>query len=79
MGFPPSVQRYLGMMWMAQLLYPQEAQYNDLYGEVAEYFSLFYHSELTEDQYNTLVAIPSARRRRLSPRHNTTVYGKTVC
>lgn len=55
MGFPPSVQRYLGMMWMAQLLYPDVAQYN-LYGEVAEYFKLFYHSELTEDQYNALVA-----------------------
>jgi iron complex transport system substrate-binding protein len=55
MGFPPSVQRYLGMMWMAQLLYPDTAQYN-LYGEVAEYFKLFYHSELTEDQYNAFMA-----------------------
>ncbi|MBD4335949.1 ABC transporter substrate-binding protein, partial [Xanthomonas citri pv. citri] len=39
MGFPPSVQRYLGMMWMAQLLYPETAQY-DLYAEVANYFQL---------------------------------------
>ena len=31
MGFPPSVQRYLGMLWMAKLLYPDAADY-DLQG-----------------------------------------------
>jgi len=66
MGFPPSVQRYLGMMWMAQLLYPDTAQYN-LYGEVAEYFKLFYHSELTEDQYNALVANSIGTQEALEP------------
>lgn len=55
MGFPPSVQRYLGMMWMAQLLYPETAQY-DLYAKVAQYFNLFYHCELSEVQYDALVA-----------------------
>jgi iron complex transport system substrate-binding protein len=55
LGFPPSVQRYLGMMWMTQLLYPDVAQY-DLYSEVAHYYELFYHSELSVDQYNELVA-----------------------
>ena len=55
MGFPPSVQRYLGMMWIGQLLYPDTAQY-DLYTEVATYFKLFYHSELTQAQYDALVA-----------------------
>lgn len=55
MGFPPSVQRYLGMMWMAQLLYPETAQY-DLYAEVANYFQLFYHCDITEEQYQALVA-----------------------
>ena len=55
MGFPPSVQRYLGMMWMSQLLYPDVAQY-DLYAEVSEYFKLFYHSDLTQAQYDALVA-----------------------
>ena len=66
MGFPPSVQRYLGMMWMAQLLYPDTAQYN-LYGEVAEYFKLFYHSVLTEDQYNALVANSIGAQEALEP------------
>ena len=56
MGFPPSVQRYLGMMWMAELLYPEEAGYGDLYDEVQEYFKLFYHADITEEQYQALVA-----------------------
>ncbi len=55
MGFPPSVQRYLGMMWMAKLLYPDAADY-DLYEEVARYYDLFYHCELTQEQYDALVA-----------------------
>ena len=55
MGFPPSVQRYLGMMWMSQLLYPNVAQY-DIYTKVQEYFKLFYHCDITQAQYNTLVA-----------------------
>ena len=55
MGFPPSVQRLLGMLWMAKLLYPDAADY-DLYTEVAEYFRLFYHCDLSEEAYNALVA-----------------------
>lgn len=55
MGFPPSVNRYMGMIWIAQLLYPDKAQY-DVYEEAANYYELFYHSELTEDQYKALVA-----------------------
>ena len=55
MGFPPSVQRMLGMMWMAKLLYPETADY-DLQAEVTEYFKLFYHTDLTDEAYNALVA-----------------------
>ncbi len=55
LGFPPSVQRYLGMMWMAQLLYPETAQY-DLFAEVQNYFNLFYHSDITQEQYDALIA-----------------------
>ena len=66
MGFPPSVQRYLGMMWMAQLLYPDTAQY-DLYTEVAEYFKLFYHSDLTQAQYDALVANSIGAQQALKP------------
>ena len=55
LGFPPGVQRYLGMLWLAKLLYPDAASY-DMYTETAEYFKLFYHCDLTEGQYNELVA-----------------------
>ncbi|MBQ7886572.1 MAG: ABC transporter substrate-binding protein [Clostridia bacterium] len=55
MGFPPSVQRLLGMMWMGKLLYPDAADY-DLYAEVAQYFDLFYHCEITKEQYDALMA-----------------------
>lgn len=55
MGFPPSVQRLLGMMWMSKLLYPDAADF-DLYEKVSEYYKLFYHCDLTEEQYNELVA-----------------------
>lgn len=55
MGFPPSVQRLLGMLWMAKVLYPAASDY-DLYTEAAQYFKLFYHCDLTREQYDALVA-----------------------
>lgn len=55
MGFPPSVQRYLGMLWLGALLYPESVEY-DLYEEVRDYYALFYHRELTEDQFDALMA-----------------------
>ena len=54
MGFPPSVQRYLGMLWLGALLYPENIKY-DLYEEVRTYYDLFYHCELTEDQFSALM------------------------
>ena len=55
MGFYPSVQRCLGMQWMLTLLNPEEADF-DLYERVAEYYRLFYHCELTREQYDALLA-----------------------
>lgn len=66
MGFPPSVQRLLGMLWMAKLLYPDAADY-DLKTEVQTYFRLFYHCELTEAQYDTLVANSIGAQGTLAP------------
>jgi iron complex transport system substrate-binding protein len=62
MGSPPGVQRYLGMLWLTKILYPEVATYN-LYAEVAEYFRLFYHSELTERQFDELMAGSSDLKR----------------
>ena len=55
MGFPPSAQRLLGMLWMAKLLYPDAATY-DLQAGVTQYFQMFYHCDLTQEQYDSLVA-----------------------
>lgn len=54
-GQPPAVQRLLGMMWLGKLLYPEAATY-DLYDEVAQYYQLFYHCDLTREQYDALMA-----------------------
>lgn len=62
LGFPLSVQRCLGMMWMANLLYPEAAQY-DLHEEVSEYFRLFYHCDLGEAQYRALIENSIGRRK----------------
>ena len=55
MGTPPSCQRYLGMMWMESLLYPEACDY-DLREEVRAYYRLFYHTDLTDELYDGLVA-----------------------
>ena len=55
MEFPPSVNRYLGMLWMGSLLYPKYVDY-DLYTEVARYYKLFYHCDLTQEQFDALTA-----------------------
>lgn len=54
MGFPPSVQRYLGVLWAAKLLYPEAADY-DLYTEIARYYKLFYGCDLTRAQFDALM------------------------
>lgn len=52
---PPSVQRYLGMLWLGALLYPDYCEY-DLQTEVTEYYELFYQCELTQEMYDNLMA-----------------------
>ena len=55
MGFPPGVQRLMGMLWMGKVVYPEAADY-DMYEETARHFELFYHCELTREQYDALMA-----------------------
>lgn len=52
---PPAVQRYLGMLWLGQLLYPEYTDY-DLQARITEYYRLFYGCDLTEEMYRSLVA-----------------------
>jgi iron complex transport system substrate-binding protein len=51
---PPSVNRYMGLIWLADLLYPEEFGY-DLYEETARYYNLFYHCDLTQEQFDQLI------------------------
>ncbi|GHV75231.1 ABC transporter substrate-binding protein [Spirochaetia bacterium] len=55
MGGPPSINRYLGMLWLGKILYPEYAQY-DLYTETAEYYRLFYGKELSRERFDRLTA-----------------------
>lgn len=50
MGFPASVQRYLGILWLLKTLYPAYVDY-DLFTEVNRFYELFFHCTLTEEQY----------------------------
>lgn len=54
MGFPPSVQRYLGILWLTDLFYPEMTEY-DLQAEIIRYYDLFYHTELAQEQYDRLM------------------------
>ena len=51
---PPGVQRYLGMLWLGELLYPAYTEY-DLQEEITEYYKLFYGCELTDEMYQNLM------------------------
>lgn len=55
MGTPPGVQRYLGLIWLTAVLYPEYCDY-DVKAEITEYYELFYGCTLTDDQYNALTA-----------------------
>ena len=54
MGFPPSIQRYLGMMWMTKILYPEQADF-DIQADVTRYYEMFYHYDLIDEDYSQLV------------------------
>jgi ABC-type Fe3+-hydroxamate transport system, periplasmic component len=53
LGFPPSINRYIGMIWLAETLYPEIAEY-DLKEEVKTFYKLFYHIDITDEQFEEL-------------------------
>jgi iron complex transport system substrate-binding protein len=53
LGQPPSVNRFMGLIWATKLLYPESATYDD-YAEMKEYFRLFYHAELSKENYESI-------------------------
>lgn len=52
---PPACQRYLALLWLPSILYPEYCDY-DLQEEITEYYELFYGVTLTDDQYAALTA-----------------------
>ena len=55
MGMPPSIQRYLTLIWLPAVLYPQYCSY-DAKAEILEFHRLFYGCTLTEGQYEAITA-----------------------
>ena len=55
MGTPSAAQRYLGMIWLTAELYPEYCDY-DPKAEIMEFYELFCHCKLTEQQYSDLTA-----------------------
>lgn len=53
MGTPPSVQRYLGLIWLTHILYPENCDYN-VYDDVVEYYKLFYDYDMSFEQYEKI-------------------------
>jgi len=53
LGSPPSVQRYLGLIWLPAVLYPEYVDY-DVYEACAEYFQIFYHADLTREAFDAI-------------------------
>ncbi|HJJ29335.1 MAG TPA: ABC transporter substrate-binding protein, partial [Methanocorpusculum sp.] len=53
MGNPRSVNRFLSLMWLEQLFYPEVFDFN-LQERVTEFYDLFYHHTLTDAEYQEL-------------------------
>jgi iron complex transport system substrate-binding protein len=59
--FPPSINRLIGLRWLARVLYP-EAFPEDLRPLVREFYSRFYHQAPTAAQLDSLLATLQPRR-----------------
>lgn len=59
---PPSVNRIIGVKWLAALFYPELFRYN-LRAETRDFYQRFYHRRLSESELNELLAtaLPKAR------------------
>ncbi len=57
---PPSVNRVIGIIWLANLLYPDVVQV-DMVAETKEFYDKFYHYQLTDQEARELLA-PSTRK-----------------
>lgn len=56
---PPSLNRLIGLRWLAALFYPKRMQ-QDLPAMAREFYSLFYHVELSDEELTRLISWPNA-------------------
>lgn len=63
MGNPPSVNKLLSLIWLGNLFYPDVFDY-DLQTEITEFYNLFFHYNLTDDEYDelTLYSLPESSK-----------------
>lgn len=54
MASPPASNQLLGIIWLGQILYPEQNKY-DLKKEVKEFYNLFYHIKLTDQQVKEIL------------------------
>jgi iron complex transport system substrate-binding protein len=63
---PPSVNRIIGLKWLANLFYPESFHY-DMRKETREFYKTFYHVQLSEAQLNEVLSTamkkPAAKTR----------------
>jgi iron complex transport system substrate-binding protein len=52
---PPSLNRVIGLKWLAGLLYPDKFR-DDLRATTREFYRLFYHVEVSDAELETLIA-----------------------
>jgi iron complex transport system substrate-binding protein len=58
MGSPPAINRFLGILYLTKILYPESASF-DLYAETKEYYRLFYSYDLSAAQFEKITRIPA--------------------
>ena len=54
MNSPPSVNRVVGILWLGKMLYPDLYEV-DVDEKIQEFYELFYHVKLSEDQLRNIL------------------------
>jgi iron complex transport system substrate-binding protein len=57
---PPSINRIIGLKWLAGLFYPDRFSF-DLRGETRKFYKLFYHVDLSDEELDRLIEWASGR------------------
>ena len=56
LGFPPSIQKIIGIKWLMAKLYPDDINFN-IEDEFVKFYKLFYNINLTEEQTKIILHI----------------------